>query len=185
MRVIVESQKLLLKNFIFRYSSPWDITIQKRRKQGSLYLTLTFKIKIICRHEDRDKALNLCSWNFDKESTSLNKFLEQLESNHAYTRAAAIAVFNLKIKLAIDVLSRNSDQTVHGANLNVVAMALAGFSDEKGSVWKHFCSTSKAKLGDPYLKAMFSFLTAENGNYDNVLVRDTGGNGESYELKCN
>lgn len=96
--------------------------------------------------------------------------MEQLEKNQAYTRAAAIAVFNLKIRLAIDILSRNADQTVHGANLNVVAMALAGFSDDKNSLWKHFCSSPKAKLGDPYLKAMFAFLTAENGNYDAVLV---------------
>lgn len=93
-----------------------------------------------------------------------------MEKNHAYTRAAAIAVFNLKIRLAIDILSRNADQTVHGANLNVVAMALAGFSDDKNSLWKHFCSSPKAKLTDPYLKAMFAFLTAENGCYDGVLV---------------
>lgn len=48
-------------------------------------------------------------------------------------------------------------------------MALAGFSDDKNSLWKHFCSSPKVKLGDPYLKAMFAFLTAENGNYDGVL----------------
>lgn len=49
-------------------------------------------------------------------------------------------------------------------------MALAGFSDDKNSLWKHFCSSPKAKLTDPYLKAMFAFLTAENGSYDGVLV---------------
>lgn len=49
-------------------------------------------------------------------------------------------------------------------------MALAGFSDDKNSLWKHFCSSPKAKLTDAYLKAMFAFLTAENGNYDGVLV---------------
>lgn len=128
-------------------------------------------ITILCmkyfRHEDRDKALHLCGWNFD--SNSLNKFLEQLEKVQAFTRAAAIAVFNLKLKLAIDILNRGSD-IVLGANLNVVAMALAGFSDDKNSMWRQFCAEPKSKLSDPYLRAMFLFLTAENYNYDQVLV---------------
>ncbi|KAJ8938879.1 hypothetical protein NQ318_016083 [Aromia moschata] len=121
------------------------------------------------RHEDRDKTLHLCSWPLDRDQAALVKFLEQLEKEGAYTRAAAIAVFNLKVQLAIEILSRAPDNTQYGANLNVVAMALAGFSDDINSVWRQFCSTSRAKLTDPYLKAMFAFLTAENYNYDNVL----------------
>lgn len=50
-------------------------------------------------------------------------------------------------------------------------MALAGFSDDKNSMWRQFCASPKTKLNDPYLRAMFSFLTAENNNYDNILVR--------------
>lgn len=122
------------------------------------------------RHEDRDKALHLCGSYFDKDSNSLAKHLDQLERNHAYTRAAAVAVFNLKIRTAIDILSRNADSSPIGVNLNVVAMALAGFSDDKNSMWRHFCGSPKAKLSDPYLRAMFAFLTADNYNYDSVLV---------------
>lgn len=109
----------------------------------------------------------MCGWNFD--SNSLTKFLEQLEKERAFTRAAAIAVFNLKLRLAIDILNRGCE-VMPGANLNVVAMALAGFSDDVNSMWRQFCAQPKAKLQDPYLRAMFSFLTAENYNYDNVLV---------------
>lgn len=123
-----------------------------------------------CRHEDRDKALLLCSWHFERDSNRLSLFLEQLEKEQAYTRAAAIAVFNLKIRNAIEILSRAPDGISYGLGLNVVAMALAGFSDDKNSIWKQFCTTAKQKLTDPYLKAIFSFLTAENFNYDGVLV---------------
>ncbi|RZC42359.1 WD repeat-containing protein mio-B [Asbolus verrucosus] len=124
---------------------------------------------LVFRHEDRDKALHLCSWHFERDSNLLTIFLEQLEKEHAYTRAAAIAVFNLKIRLAIEILSRTPENLSYGLGLNVVAMALAGFSDDKNSVWKQFCSTAKQKLSDPYLKVIFSFLTAENFNYESVL----------------
>lgn len=127
-------------------------------------------VNVIARHEDRDKALHLCSSYFDKDSNSLNKHIEQLERNEAHTRAAAIAVFNLKIKLAIDILSKGADLSPQGNVLNIVAMALAGFSDDKNSMWRRFCPALKAKLKDPYLRAIFSFLTAENYNYDIVLV---------------
>lgn len=127
-------------------------------------------LSFLFRHEDRDKALHLCSSYFDKDTNSLTKHLEQLEKNQAYTRAAAIAVFNLKLKLAIDILSRSADLSPSSTNLNIVAMALAGFSDDKNSMWRHFCSSPKAKLSDPYLRAMFAFLTAENYNYNYILV---------------
>ncbi|XP_044266200.1 GATOR complex protein MIOS-B [Tribolium madens] len=123
----------------------------------------------IFKHEDRDKALHLCSWHFERDSNQLTAFLEQLEKEGAYTRAAAIAVFSLKIRLAIEILSRAPETLVFGLGLNVVAMALAGFTDDKNSVWKQFCSTAKQKLSDPYLKVIFSFLTAENYNFESVL----------------
>lgn len=131
---------------------------------------------MVSRHDDREKALHLCGWYFDKDPTSsqLSKFLEDLEKDGAYTRAAAIAVFNLKIKIAIEILTRGSESSSNShssdTNLNVVAMALAGFSDDKNSMWRQFCASPKTKLNDPYLRAMFSFLTAENNNYDNILV---------------
>lgn len=113
--------------------------------------------------------MHLCSWPFDRDSNHLSKFLEQLEKDRAYTRAAAIAVFNLKIRLAIEILSRASENHQNNA-LNIVAMALAGFSDDKNSVWKQFCQSNKHKLTDPYLKIMFAFLSADNFNYDTILV---------------
>lgn len=114
------------------------------------------------KHDDRNKALSLCGWPTDNEN--FIKYINQLERENAYTRAAAIAVFNLKIKLAIEILNRSPNPIMH-----VVAMALAGFSDDKNSVWKEFCLASKNKLEDPYLKAIFSFLTVGCNNFDIIL----------------
>nr|XP_022917672.1 GATOR complex protein MIOS-A isoform X1 [Onthophagus taurus] len=120
--------------------------------------------------QDRDKALHLCGWHVEKDS--LTKFLEELEKNHLYTRAAAIAVFHKNLKSAIEILSKGAEDSVMGNSLNVVAMALAGYSEDKGSMWRQFCSSPRTKLDDAYLRAMFAFLTAENGNYDDILYEN-------------
>lgn len=127
-------------------------------------------MKIFVRSEERDKALHLCNWRFDKDASQFSLYIERLEKEQAYSRAAAIAVFNLKIRLAIDILNRGAEK-LENNNLNVVAMALAGFTDDKTSMWRQLCFNTKAQLTDPYLRAMFSFLTAENYNYEHVLVR--------------
>ena len=80
------------------------------------------------RSEDREKALQLCGWRFDKEST-LNSFLDHLEAEGSYARAAAIAVFNLKLRKAIEILNRGAatqNKQSIPTNLNIVAMALSG-----------------------------------------------------------
>ncbi len=55
-------------------------------------------------------------------------------------------------------------------NLNVVAMALSGYTDEKNSLWREMCSSLRLQLKKPYLCIMFAFLTSEPGAYDAVLV---------------
>lgn len=72
--------------------------------------------------------MQLCGWKFDKES-SLTSFLDRLESEGLYTRAAAIAVFNMKLRKAIDILNRaalSQNKQQLPSNLNIVAMALSG-----------------------------------------------------------
>lgn len=55
-------------------------------------------------------------------------------------------------------------------NLNVVAMALSGYTDERPSLWREMCSSLRLQLKNPYLCVMFAFLTSEPGSYDGVLV---------------
>lgn len=122
------------------------------------------------KHPDREKALRLCGWPLNMESSALIKFITPLEKSGAYSRAAAIAVFNLNIHLAIEILGRAPDENQFGSNLNIAALALTGFSDDRSKVWRQNCMSCIEKLTNPYFKAMFSFLTADNQNYDSAIV---------------
>lgn len=122
------------------------------------------------KHPDRDRALHLCGWPLHLDATSLAKFVANLEEKGAYSRAAAVAVFNLNVQLAIEVLGRAPDDVQFGSSLNVAALALTGFSDERSKAWRQNCMTCIEKLSNPYFKVMFSFLTADNQNYEAALV---------------
>ena len=80
------------------------------------------------RSDERDKALQLCGWRFDKETLALDTFLDRLESEGAHTRAAAIAVFNLKLRMAVKILGRG------GSQLLVVGFAMSGFPSKLVSI---------------------------------------------------
>lgn len=127
----------------------------------------------VYKSEERESALQLCGWRFEKDGSALAHYLEKIQSEDCYSRAAAIAVFNLKLRMAINILNRGSTNPGRpNSNLSVVAMALSGFSDDKSSMWRELCVQSRTRLTDPYLQAMFAFLTAENENYDSVLLEN-------------
>ncbi|XP_058794718.1 GATOR complex protein MIOS-B [Phymastichus coffea] len=123
------------------------------------------------RSPDRDKALQLCGWRFEKDTNAPynNLFLEKLEREGAYARATAISVFNLNLRQAIEILNRGASKIFSPTNLNIVAMALSGFTEDKNSMWRELCLKSRSQLTDPYLRATFAFLTADNDSYENVL----------------
>lgn len=117
------------------------------------------------RHEDRERTVHLCGWNFDfKDDGTVEKCLEKLERDGQHTRAAAIATFSLNVRVAIGVLQRSTD-----SNLQTFGMALAGFTDDKTSVWRQNSVSYKEKISDGYLRAIFEFLFTENYNYDSIL----------------
>jgi len=64
------------------------------------------------------------------------------------------------------------------ADLNVVAMAISGFTgDDRNALWRDQCRSIGASLLNPYLRALFAFLTVGSGeSYDTVLV--------SYVYNC-
>ncbi|CAH1789595.1 unnamed protein product [Owenia fusiformis] len=123
--------------------------------------------------EERSKALTLCSWGFEKDEMKLNAIIDRYESLNQFERAAAIALFNLKIRRAIQILNDGAMKSgSQGVNLNVVAMALSGFTDDKNTLWREMCSTSRSQLMNPYLRAMFAFLTGTHDNYEDVLQEE-------------
>lgn len=117
----------------------------------------------------------LCGWKFEKDANNLhsNIFLNGLEKEGSYARATAISVFNLCLRQAIEILNRGASKALYSTNLNIVAMALSGFSEDKNSMWRELCIKSRSQISDPYLRATFAFLTADNGSYENVLVSIT------------
>lgn len=55
-------------------------------------------------------------------------------------------------------------------NLKLVGMALAGFSDGGGALWRQSCEPLRQSVADPYLGAIFSFLSNTKPDYWTVLV---------------
>ncbi|KAM4704774.1 GATOR2 complex protein MIOS isoform 2-T2 [Rhinophrynus dorsalis] len=123
--------------------------------------------------EERCLALQLCGWRNKGADADMTPFLNSLEQEGEWERAAAIALFNLDIRRAIQILNKGASTGKGDLNLNVVAMALSGYTDEKNSLWREMCSTLRLQLNNPYLCVMFAFLTSEPGIYDGVLYENT------------
>ncbi|XP_056374911.1 GATOR complex protein MIOS isoform X2 [Hyla sarda] len=119
--------------------------------------------------EERSLALQLCGWRKKGSDTDIGPFLTSLEQEGEWERAAAIALFNLDIRRAIQILNKGASTGKGDLNLNVVAMALSGYTDEKNSLWREMCSSLRNQLSNPYLAVMFAFLTSDPGCYDAVL----------------
>eukprot|EP00105_Crassostrea_gigas_P024741 XP_011445101.2 PREDICTED: WD repeat-containing protein mio-B [Crassostrea gigas] len=89
-----------------------------------------------------------------------------------YAIAAAMALFNLQISKAIEILSTSKGQ--ENTDLSTVAMAIAGYTEEKNTLWRKTCMSLLQKLEDPYLRAMFAFLTCDRENYEEILTEQGG-----------
>ncbi|XP_060561622.1 GATOR complex protein MIOS-like [Ruditapes philippinarum] len=142
-------------------------------KSNSLDSKLVYQYK----SEARSRALQFCGWwwyskdqkdSSDKLSLLLNSLVSE---NHEYERAAAIALFNLKIGTAISILS-GEEATREKPVLSMVAMALSGFTEEKNALWRKTCIDLQQTLEHPYLRAMFAFLASDKDSYDDVLKKE-------------
>ncbi|XP_035110822.1 GATOR2 complex protein MIOS isoform X2 [Callithrix jacchus] len=123
-------------------------------------------------NEERILALQLCGWIKKGTDIDVGPFLNSLVQEGEWERAAAVALFNLDIRRAIQILNEGASSEKGDLNLNVVAMALSGYTDEKNSLWREMCSTLRLQLNNPYLCVMFAFLTSEAGSYDGVLYEN-------------
>ncbi|XP_071071266.1 GATOR2 complex protein MIOS isoform X2 [Dasypus novemcinctus] len=122
--------------------------------------------------EERILALQLCGWIKKGTDVDVGPFVNSLVQEGEWERAAAVALFNLDIRRAIQILNEGASSEKGDLNLNVVAMALSGYTDEKNSLWREMCSTLRLQLNNPYLCVMFAFLTSETGSYDGVLYEN-------------
>lgn len=76
------------------------------------------------RSSARNSALYLCDWGSDRNNSShISAVIKKLENKNAHSRAAAIAIFNLRMRDAIETLNKGASQQ---NNLSMIAMALSG-----------------------------------------------------------
>ncbi|KAJ7386639.1 hypothetical protein OS493_006624 [Desmophyllum pertusum] len=125
--------------------------------------------------EERKLALSLCGWDFKSAGVPLMEFLKELQSSGQHERAAAVALFNNKIREAIDILSSqraNNNTEARGTTLNVVAMALSGYTEEKKTLWRDMCRSLCGQMENPYLRSAFAFLTTEADHFENILAEE-------------
>ena len=76
-------------------------------------------------------------------------------------------LYNLLCKTCISAGSSTGP-----SDLNVVAMAISGFTgDDRNVLWREQCRSIGAGLSNPYLRALFAFLTIASGeSYEAILV---------------
>lgn len=116
------------------------------------------------RSDARQLSQALCGWNFEKNSdTSFNNYLEGLCHSHEYTKAALIACFHLKLKQAVEVLTRSGDNV-----LLITAIAIGSFNSDRNFL-RSDMTTLYADITDPYLRAIFAFLSQVDDHWDGIL----------------
>lgn len=121
--------------------------------------------------ELRSRALLLCDWIPDIDNISQTiPIIDYLEKEGNYMRAAAIAVFNMRLQRAVSTLTMGA--TKSDPNLSSVAMALSGYTGERTSMWREMCQSLKGQLTNPYMKAMFAFLTSDSDTSFHEIIYD-------------
>ncbi|CAH4028135.1 GATOR complex protein MIOS [Pieris brassicae] len=109
---------------------------------------------LLYRSPERTRALQLLGWGWGWENALAG--VERAEAEGRPCRAAALAVFHLRVRTALDVLSR-----ARSPRLRVAALALAaggGAPDER--LWRDSLAAAAPALPDPYLRALLHFLAA-------------------------
>lgn len=100
----------------------------------------------------------------------MHTFCVQLCAREEYTRAAMIACMQQQVGLAIEVLQLGAEQMPE-SNLQMAAMGLSGLNFDKDTKWRVQCKAVRSQLKDPYLRAMFAFLTPDaDPNFESILV---------------
>ncbi|XP_072142752.1 GATOR2 complex protein MIOS isoform X2 [Dermacentor andersoni] len=121
---------------------------------------------------ERERVLWLCGWKQRHDGLQGNVFNRRLEKEGSYARKAAIHMFNLRLREAITVLkdaATAAQGCASASSLGLVALSLSGYTRETRESWREVWHSLRLSLGDPYLQAMFAFLTAADDSYTELL----------------
>lgn len=117
----------------------------------------------------------LCGWDSNIECPTTSTFIESIEAEGKWSRAAAAAIFYQRIRRAIQSLEKGAEASKERGgdpHLRYAAMALSGYTSDRSTLWRESCQSLKANLSDSYLKAIFTFLITDNENYSEILKDD-------------
>ncbi|RUS87799.1 hypothetical protein EGW08_004464 [Elysia chlorotica] len=143
------------------------VAVQWKASEDAAYSSRTHY-----RSQQRRLALQLCGWQTDDNKDKFKAFINRLIEGGDPERATAIALFHLYIKRALEILSEcamNTTPSEGKPNLQAVAMALSGFTEDRNALWRRTCGTLRYQLENPYLRAIFAFAACDDDNYDDVL----------------
>lgn len=121
----------------------------------------TYEPLKIFKSEQRTKAISLCGWNIheDNNVSECSSFSGYFDS----CKAALVACFHLKLKIAVEILSKSTCDSVDQSNvLRISAMLIDNFNPDK-----HNPGNFVEYIKEPFLKAIFAFL---NKNYEYILA---------------
>ncbi|XP_077554266.1 GATOR complex protein mio isoform X1 [Haemaphysalis longicornis] len=127
---------------------------------------------------ERERVLWLCGWKQRHEGLQGNVFSQRLEREGNYARKAAIHMFNLRMRDAIVILKEAANREQGGglssnggggSQLGLVALALSGYTKDTREAWREVWHSLRLSPGDPYLQAIFAFLTAADDSYRELL----------------
>ena len=125
---------------------------------------------------ERANILRLCGWPVlqASDSATITKFVNEVASKEGcIPRAAAIALYLLRLPLALEILSRGESDSNN--LLSIVALALPGVISELSNLPSVY-DTHLNKVTEPYLKLMLTFgrfvQSADSLLYDDGLVMD-------------
>ncbi|XP_063700886.1 LOW QUALITY PROTEIN: GATOR2 complex protein MIOS [Culicoides brevitarsis] len=120
----------------------------------------TFEARKVYKSEHRTKAILLCGWNVQDDGNSEVTLTKN--GYHESCKAALIACFHLKLKQAVEILSKSHCESPDQSNvLRISAIVLENFNPDK-----HNPTNLLEDIKEPYLKAIFAFL---NKDYEYIL----------------
>ncbi|KAI9204166.1 uncharacterized protein BJ171DRAFT_459532 [Polychytrium aggregatum] len=102
------------------------------------------------------------------DTQELQSRLESLEANKEYEKAAGLAFFyGSGVHRAVQALDKSSEE-----RLKFAAATLSSYSSmpHQGLMWQTICTTLSKDLQNPYLKAIFAFITY--GKWEYVIGPD-------------
>lgn len=112
----------------------------------------------------RQLCLRVAGWNF--ELPELEGKLRKLEKDGEHEKAAGWAVFHGDVERAVQALASSRKE-----RLRLMSTAVAGYLAYKNNVlnspWKEQCRKLASELDNPYLRAIFAFIS--DGSWLDVL----------------